>query len=225
MSLRELADSASSDFQIICGDQCYNVHRLVISIHSGYFKRLCEGSFQEATERKVTLHDDPPASVRRMVEWFYTCDYVLSPPTANTSVSKWTLEVNASMFTLADKYDIPNLKTYALARVQHYLANYPPDRSLDRHSQNVLAGTLHAFKNAPPTDDRLCKALVAGWVANDKALLRHTDKEDLESAMAETPEFASALVAELGGFALKTKGQVEIQAESGTRYANEGTNL
>lgn len=210
----------------MCGEHCYNVHRLVVSVQSGYFKRLCEGGFKEATERKVTLHEDPPYAVKLMVDWFYNFDYIDVPNSAETTdsgVEKWALEVHSTMFTLADKYDIPNLKAYALARAQRVSTRCCADKWLARRSQNMLAGTLHAFQNAPPTDDRLCKALLAGWVANDKRLLRHTDKEALESAMAETPNFASALVAELGGFALKTKGEGEIQVESGARYVMAST--
>lgn len=196
----ERTDSASSDFKIICGNDTYDVHRFVISIHSGYFKRLCEGGFQDATERRVTLHDDPPFAVKLMVDWFYNFDYMAS------SAETWVLKVHSAMFTLADKYDIPKLKTLALARVQLFSAPSFPNNQLESRCLNMLFATLHAFKNAPPTDDCLCKALVVGWVVDDKRILRHTDKDDLEYAMTKVPEFASALVEELCGFTLMAKG-------------------
>lgn len=142
-----------------------------------------------------------------MVEWFYSFTYKLTILERSTSLLYRVLEGHSWMFTLADKYDIPNLKAHALARTQRFIGHPLTDNRLTFLSKELLAGTLHAFKNAPPTDDRLCKALVAGWVAHDKHILRHMDKKDLEAAMIEMPEFASALVAELGGFALKTKDQ------------------
>lgn len=181
------------------------MHRFVISIHSGYFKRLCEGGFQEATERKVTLHDDPPFAVKLMVDWFYSFDYKLLTIEKHISV----LEAHYSMLRLADKCDIPSLKDLVVARVRRFLARISSQEPSDIICQSLLAGTLHAFKNATPVDDRFCKVVIEGWVANDKQILRHSDKEDLEAAMADVPEFASALIAQLGGFALKTKEQSE----------------
>ena len=155
------------------------------------------------------MHDDPPFAVKLMVDWFYNFEYTLTVDevklwTSDASSTTQSLtEIDSWMFTLADKYDVPNLKNFALSQARGVLLLKEPDHFMSFATASLLSATAHAFKNAPPTDNQLCTALVEAWLADDKRLLRHVKKGDLESVMAEVPEFASALIAEQGGFVLK----------------------
>lgn len=48
----------------------FPVHRLVISMHSSFFERLCKSGFKETEERRVDLSEDPPAAVCLMLKYF-----------------------------------------------------------------------------------------------------------------------------------------------------------
>ncbi|KAK2780434.1 BTB/POZ domain-containing protein [Colletotrichum kahawae] len=62
-----------TDFRIICGDDGveFNVHRLMLSIHSAYFARLFKSGFQEATLGVSTFTDVNPQAMERLLDFFY----------------------------------------------------------------------------------------------------------------------------------------------------------
>ncbi|KAF2797466.1 hypothetical protein K505DRAFT_334247, partial [Melanomma pulvis-pyrius CBS 109.77] len=63
-----------SDFEIICGDDTYHVHKAVITALSRYFRNAVHFG-KEAEDNKVTLEGDDPEMVRLMVTYMYHFDY------------------------------------------------------------------------------------------------------------------------------------------------------
>lgn len=80
-----------SDMIIICGQKEYKVHRAIICPRSTFFTAAFKGQFkvsiywedhgskadgeQEATTATITLDDDDPSTVDRMLLYLYTLDY------------------------------------------------------------------------------------------------------------------------------------------------------
>jgi hypothetical protein len=108
-------------------------------------------SLQEAATGEYIFQEVSPAAVRRMVDFFYTCDYADCKQTAleglaeEPSVLQWSedddgegvppLILHARMFALAEMYQVDQLKTLAInkysgatergATVQDILASIP----------------------------------------------------------------------------------------------------
>ncbi|EED21912.1 hypothetical protein TSTA_091530 [Talaromyces stipitatus ATCC 10500] len=53
----------------------FHVHRAVICPQSGIFEAACRGSFIEASTNSITLTDDDPEIVERMIRYLYTHRY------------------------------------------------------------------------------------------------------------------------------------------------------
>ncbi|KAH7468414.1 hypothetical protein FOMA001_g15667 [Fusarium oxysporum f. sp. matthiolae] len=63
-----------SDLIIVCGNDRYRVHRLILGCRSNFFKVACNGNFKES-DGEINLPDDDPAAVRKMIGYLYNIDY------------------------------------------------------------------------------------------------------------------------------------------------------
>ena len=118
----------------------FPVHKCVIAQKSGFFRTLCSGPFQEAQKHEITLHDDNPYQVARMVCWMHYDQYPCGRFTKLTATPEVTVDkilkvafgvkdievVNdlfrqkldhavvlpqdVSLYLMADKYDVPDLQ-------------------------------------------------------------------------------------------------------------------
>lgn len=78
------------------------MHRLALCLHSGYFRRLCESTFKESSERNITLRDDPVPAVKAMIQYFYEFEYSYGPNQLATG-SAAAYELHSQIFSIADK--------------------------------------------------------------------------------------------------------------------------
>lgn len=190
------------------------MHRLIISLHSGYFKRMCQSAYSEAGSRKVVLQGDHPFAVKTMVDFFYTFDVNITAEDFeklesgyyNDGEKQTPFEARSWIFTIADKYDIRHLSNIVLEQEENTLSFdiAACSEKLVKYFVNcLLKTTKHAYTEGPLTDDRLRKAIVRRWVAEDKKLLRSAIKEEFDQVLADVPEFASDLIAALGGITMK----------------------
>lgn len=185
-----------SDFKIIAGETEYEVHRVVLSAHSGYFNRLFRSKFKEADEREVTLRDDPPLAVKAMIQYFYRFSY-----------DAWTtghLLHHSTIFTLADKYEIAALKELACQNFAS--ATHSFVFSADTLAKNLMAVAPHVYTHTPPTDDRLRKKVVEVFVRNEKEILKACQKGVFNQMLQEVPELACDLIPALTGIKMKEGG-------------------
>lgn len=189
-----LRDPSFSDF-IIWDDSGaeYKVHRYVISSHSKYFAKLCGGDFLESTFREVTLRDDPPQAVKLMIDFFYQFQYTAYVKTVckgedHATPAPSTLQVHAWMFTIADKYEILDLKSYALKSFEHVgnVFNAP----------EVLVGLVpYIYTESPLHDDGLRKAIVRMWAhRRHKHLTSAISKGAWEAILRDCPAFGADLL-------------------------------
>lgn len=212
-----LTSTSFADFKIECGDEKYDVHRLILATHSRYFKRLFESNSKESTERKITLHDDPPTAVKAMVQYFYSLDYALHRDELNVHVM---LHVHSTIFNLADKYDIAPLKDLALEK---FKAASTTDSNLVFSAVNdateaLSAATIetvpHVYHYVPPTDHRLRQLVVQQFRRDDRQLLHASEKGAFDRLVLKVPEFARDLTAALTGIKIKVAETVVASEES-----------
>lgn len=114
------------------------MHKVLLCAVSGFFDRLCDSQFQESKTAQVSLPEDEPALIARMIIFAYTLAYhtgsiqspkpeheqfknILDPygdkPTDNQSYD-WTTrsKLHIRMYALADKYEIASLKQQSRQR-------------------------------------------------------------------------------------------------------------
>ena len=65
--------------------------------------------FRETQQRKIDLKEDDPSMVEVMIKFFYTFDYTFPLQTETSS-----LGLHARVYTIADKYEVLDLKAIAL---------------------------------------------------------------------------------------------------------------
>lgn len=102
---------------MICAGKECNVHRAILASHFGYFKRLFASVMKKAAEQKVELNEDPEGTVAALIEYLYSFDYnAFNIRRSYKKKEKPTLfDVQSSVFTIADRYDIAGLKDLAFS--------------------------------------------------------------------------------------------------------------
>ncbi|KAG5659615.1 hypothetical protein KAF25_002174 [Fusarium avenaceum] len=93
-----------SDLTIICGDDRYEVHKAIVCSRSPFFKRACDGNFEESQTSEVKLPDDDPVAVQMMIEYLYRHTYM--PPLPGTHASTLKAELSATASSAKRKQDI-----------------------------------------------------------------------------------------------------------------------
>jgi DNA-directed RNA polymerase subunit RPC12/RpoP len=167
-------DGKFSDFTIICDGKEYHVHRCFIAPQSKYFERAFTGMFKEGAERKIELKEDLVSMVDRMVHIFYNFNYdaydVLQPVPAGKALSPgqkqpqpnsnfYALRIHVKMYCIADKYDIPALRTLALEK-------FKVACSVPKGSWSILAQATYEINKAklPESDTLMRDAMVNAWL-------------------------------------------------------------
>lgn len=176
----------------------------MISLHSSYFKSICEGSFKEGVERRVDLQDDAPLAVWAMVDYFYTFEYEdLMDMHSGLGESRPhnSIQGHSQVFTAADKYDVPGLCELACNRfaAATLLDTLIPCSGSFYHklAADLMAAIAHVYNHTPPDDHRLRDAAVSAWEAKGKSLLVHVNKADLQALFAEVPDFGVDVLARI----------------------------
>ncbi|KAF1988691.1 hypothetical protein K402DRAFT_402415 [Aulographum hederae CBS 113979] len=138
-----LASKAHSDLIILCGDQTYNVHKIVLCSHSTWFARACETNSKNASNPDgrsidsytpiIELETEDPTVISILISYCYALDYSDSTP-ATTQKGLLPITTNVLVYSIAHKYEIPPLKRLAASKFA----------ALARNSWDIEDGTLWA---------------------------------------------------------------------------------
>ena len=117
--------------------------------------------FKEGAECKIELKEDLTSMVDRMVYYFYNFDYYNGiDSTKPTEAKPWpALSVHIQMYGIADKYDVPGLRTLALEKFKAFTSG--PDVTCA-----ILTNATHAINKLqlPESDTALRDLLMDSWL-------------------------------------------------------------
>jgi hypothetical protein len=72
-----LKSAKFTDYAIRCGQYTFKVHRIIISSRSEYFETACSSvGFRESSENSISLPEDEPILIARMLLHMYASDYL-----------------------------------------------------------------------------------------------------------------------------------------------------
>ena len=89
------------DFKIIVNDVEFNVHKLLLSIHSPVFRAMFQNSWLESRSGLINLQGVNPDVIRNVLNWMYNKSFL---PTASYNIV-------SEIYDFSDQYLIEDLKT------------------------------------------------------------------------------------------------------------------
>ncbi|MCJ1398716.1 hypothetical protein MMC11_001917 [Xylographa trunciseda] len=171
-----LNNSDYSDFTVKCGAKTWRIHRAIVCSRSKYFKKVCDGDFKvrlsppvvsaskivpkEAREAILTLEDEDPDLIEEMLVYLYTMQY---PQTPSGLRKAKDMVLDAKMYGIADKYDLPDMKQKVLKAFEPLLALYPSDPLFTEAATYVYRMTIDT--------DRGLRDLVKGLVWGNRTTM------------------------------------------------------
>ncbi|PQE06300.1 BTB POZ domain protein [Rutstroemia sp. NJR-2017a BBW] len=160
-----------SDLTIKCGGKVFRVHRNVVCLQSKPLAAHVDGVFLEAVTGEINLPDDHPAILERLIKFLYTGDFDATPSpsevvaeepsgevgseTVNGSLD--TLTICTRIFVMAEKYDIPALKTLAKTKFEAAVSS--------DWNTSALSESLRLMYDGLPDSDRLLKDVAVAAAA------------------------------------------------------------
>ncbi|GAB7327854.1 hypothetical protein MBLNU13_g11644t1 [Cladosporium sp. NU13] len=136
-----LPDSLFSDLAITCGDKEWKVHKAILWIQSEYFRKLLCGKFKEANATTLDLSADDPTVLAALIHYFYNFTLRENSDASAGSNSSHFVHV----YAIADKYDVPHLRTLAKLRLQK---TFNTQTALEDHAD--LIETVRAVDECSP---------------------------------------------------------------------------
>lgn len=198
-----------SDLTLNSTTKSYTAHRLVVCSQSSVIARGIRHQDSSRVNQQNTqgyffdfLDDDPWQAVDCLVQWLYYLDYEThvwgttqqketadihqegqySPGAIDVTASELVLHVDVYM--LAEKYDIPLLKTLALNKFETTVQEH-------WESDHLLVATRIAYESEIENHREMQNAILNTYIAHSQVLL---DKENVRGLLKELPYLCYDLV-------------------------------
>ncbi|KAF3399976.1 hypothetical protein F1880_008434 [Penicillium rolfsii] len=145
-------NSDYSDLAIICKDETFSAHKLVVCPRSKYFQRACYGGFKE-TEGQIYLDERNPILIQKVLEFLYTGNYTLGcrTTTSNSDTNSdegqridTEPERELGMDSLPDEYALHE----AAAEIED-LTHETAEVALEKNADRAVHGSPMNEKPAP----------------------------------------------------------------------------
>lgn len=96
-----------TDFKIICEDQEFCVHKMILVCHSDVFEAMFENQMKESRENTLIISDFEPKIVEEMIRYLYTEEI-------SADLSEDNLK---QLLMIANKYNVESLKKSCLKQM------------------------------------------------------------------------------------------------------------
>ncbi|KAK5124144.1 hypothetical protein LTR85_001847 [Meristemomyces frigidus] len=173
-------DEALTDFVIVCADRKWNVHRVVLGLHSPVLAKAITGAFRESAVREMHLAEHDPDCVDALIDYAYKLEYPLPRigVDRDNDDNLNSLSLHVKVCILADKYDIPHLKTIAIKNFE---------AEIDVVAVENLPAAAELAYDASPATEQIRKKIVTFGM--DRKLLSTADDTGLAAMMVNIPGF------------------------------------
>ncbi|KAF2422103.1 hypothetical protein EJ08DRAFT_682826 [Tothia fuscella] len=169
-----------TDLVLHCKDgKDIKAHKMVLCVQSGYFANACKPeSFSESFNGELNI-DFKSRYVEAMLRYCYTFDHQINDVTAADHP-----HFHATLYVMADYYQIPSLKSIAKSEFEAVV------KASDPEFFNTL---VYVYENTPPEDDGL-RHIVARLCALSMATLICQERFMDVMAIAEAKEDLSKVL-------------------------------
>jgi hypothetical protein len=116
--------------------ECYTLHKDLLCFYSDFFRAAFNGSFKEATERKIELLEVETHVFEAFQVWLYTQDLPQIDNVSKDTYTDWSLLIKLWIF--GDKYQIPLLQNNTMDKIVD---------KLDKDRNNPLLWITHVYEN------------------------------------------------------------------------------
>ena len=150
LTLHRWADVATVTVLVGENKKAFHIHEANLFEVSTFFKAAFSSDFKEGSERIMTLPEDDDSVFELFVEWIYRGRYKL--PSIDLAHKR-----HIQLFVLADKYDVPDLKSLVLSELFSLIKNreFWPSRN------TIVYAYEHTSQNAP------VRKMIADHLARD----------------------------------------------------------
>ncbi|KAG6000871.1 hypothetical protein E4U43_001476 [Claviceps pusilla] len=154
---------------------------------SPYFKDICRQFVDDGSPRQIELLSEDPTAVGSFLEYLYTGEYfprkipgqrVLEedPEMPKVDDSGIHLLRHARVYTLAEKYGVPELKKLSSSKIH----------CIDSTAKGEIAYARYVYAH---TDDNKVRAPIASFWATRSHTLRADAEDEFKSLCLEYPQF------------------------------------
>lgn len=175
---------------LVVGEKTTNfyVHAHKLSEVSTFFKAALESGFKEAGERVITLPEDRVHIIDCFVQWVYHQKIAMLEDVDLKVIDerRTSTTLSCNLYIFAEKYDIPELKRYAIINLFKLIGKYRPPaqfRVKKWYEQTSATSGL--------------RRLVVDWYFW-KATSEYLASEECHETLIQNPEFSADLVRCLG---------------------------
>ena len=155
---------------------------------------------QEAKEAILTFVDEDPVLIEEMLHYLYTMQY---PQTALSLRKAKDMVVDAKMYSIADKYDLPDLKQKALKAFGPLLALHHSDPLFTEAASYVYGMTIDS--------DRGLRDVVKSFVWRNRSVI--LARKDVQECIMHNEGFKDDVLLSL----FANPGAVETKKEKKAR--------
>ena len=150
LTLSRWADVATVTLLVGESKTVFHVHEAKLFEGSSFFKAAFTSDFREGSERTMTLPEDDGPVFELFVDWLYHRRYsIASPPVQDASEDYDVLMQPVQLYALADKYDVPDLRSLILCKIFAFIQRNGSKPTLgtvayayEHTSQNAAVRTL-----------------------------------------------------------------------------------
>ncbi|KAI0156171.1 hypothetical protein BJ166DRAFT_500167 [Pestalotiopsis sp. NC0098] len=148
-----------SDFKLTCNGREFPVHRMILALHSEFFRRAFSSGFKESKEGVMDFPDDDPEILEKVLSIMYRgnyddkfqCNLILGISDARY------FEVLETYLDGGSNFQPDELRTIAEYMDELY-TNTPPDTSLRWHTCDLIK----SFTKKQPEEAKKLRAALAG---------------------------------------------------------------
>ncbi|KAI1326540.1 BTB/POZ protein [Xylariaceae sp. FL0255] len=185
-----------SDAAVHCQGQIFKVHSLVLSMHSEFFARAFNGPWKESSNgRHIDLEEVEVPVVEAMLHFMYHFEYT-------HPAGFYPLQFDAMVYSIADRYIIPQLKEYARKNFETGIRQnwgqseeafeMEADEKTEVEVPEDLPSVVFEVYETTPESDRTLRDLVVGICHRNNAIF--SQDETFQATLSEVPSFAADLV-------------------------------